>query len=120
MNNANCNVALQHVRLALEQEISIHADGHHWRTTRELTRKEEHGVGARHATVEERNLELDLKTIRFEVPPQKKKKGVMKPLSQEDIFMMQNMQPATHGAHITNEYFLAVRCNFEGCLCCSA
>lgn len=81
LDNKNCNVALNNVRLALEQEISIHADGHHWRTTRELTRKEEAGVGPRHGNVEERNLELDLKTIRFDVASQKKKKGVMKPLS---------------------------------------
>lgn len=43
----------------------------------------------------------------------------MKPLCPEDIFMMQQMQPACHGHHVTNEYHLAVRCSYEGCTCCA-
>lgn len=69
---------------------------------------------------EQRTLELDLKTIRYQVPAMRKKRGVQKPLSVEDRFMMENMQPRCNGTLVTNEYFLTVRCGYEGCTCCSA
>lgn len=43
----------------------------------------------------------------------------MKPVSLEDAFQMSQAQPASHGKLVTNEYFLAVRTDFEGCTCCA-
>ena len=63
-------------------------------------------------------MELNLNEIRYEVPKQKKKKGVMKPISREDAFMMAGLQPACHAKHITNEYFLCVLVDFDDCTCC--
>ena len=34
--------------------------------------------------------------------------------------MLGGIPPATHGKTITNEYFLAIRCVYDGCTCCSA
>lgn len=51
---------------------------------------------------------------------ERRKRGVMKPLSPEDLYMATQMQPACHGTHVTNEYFLAVRCGYEGCTCCAS
>ena len=63
-------------------------------------------------------MDLDLSQIRYEVPKQKKKKGVMKPLSREDAFMMAGVQPACHAKKIVNEYFLCVLVEYDGCTCC--
>ena len=85
-----------------------------------MAQKEEAGVPARGNKDEKRVLELDLRTIRYTAPLHRKKKGVEKPLSVEDRFMMENMQPRCRGTHITNEYYLTVRCGFSGCTCCSS
>jgi hypothetical protein len=64
-------------------------------------------------------LNVDLKSIRYNAPTERKVKGQMKPMSKEDIFMIQNIQPACHAHHITNEYFLVVKTSYDGCTCCS-
>jgi hypothetical protein len=46
-----------------------------------LADKHESGVGARHENEEERSLELALSSIRYDIAHERKKKGVMKPLS---------------------------------------
>ena len=56
-----------------------------------MAQKEEAGVSARGNKDERRILELDLKTIRYTAPQHRMKKGVQKPLSVEDRFMMENM-----------------------------
>jgi len=61
---------------------------------------------------------LDLNGIRYEVAKEKKKKGVVKPVSKEDQFMMAGLQAACHGKKVTNEYFLCVLVEYEGCVCC--
>ena len=61
---------------------------------------------------------LNLGDIKYEVAGEKKKKGVMKPLSPEDQFMMAGVQAASHGKKITNEYFLCVLVEYDGCVCC--
>ena len=33
--------------------------------------------------------------------------------------MLRDIPAATHGKIITNEYFLAIRCEYDGCRCCS-
>lgn len=62
---------------------------------------------------------LDLSEIKNEVTSHKKKKGKEKKRSPEDIFMLKNIQPATHSPAITNEYFLKIVLAYNGCLCCS-
>ena len=120
LDNARCNVNLNEVRLAIEQDLEVHADGQTYRNLFTLADRHEQGVPANHGSVEKRKLEVDLKSIRYEVPHERKRKGVMKAVSPEDLYMMQNMQPACHGHNVKNEYFLAVRCSYSGCTCCSA
>ena len=48
----------------------------------------------------------------------KKKKGVQKPISKEDAFMMAGVQSACHGKRVKNEYFLCVLVEYDGCVCC--
>ena len=63
-------------------------------------------------------MEIDLKSVTpYNPPTMRKKKN--KPFSREDLFMLRNLQAKCTGAHITNNYFLTVRCQFAGCTCCS-
>jgi hypothetical protein len=64
----------------------------------------------------EMNLALD--HIKYEVAEFKKKKGVQKKVSPEDSFMMAGIQAACHAKKVTNEYFLCVLVEFDGCVCC--
>ena len=111
---------MQHVRLNIEQVLTLHGDGDRYSDTFTLATKQEDGVGARNPEPAHRNIDLDLKNIRYVVAATKKKKGVEKPLSVEDRFMLENMAPRCHGSKITNDYFLTVRCGYDGCTCCSA
>lgn len=121
IDNSQCNLNMQHVRLAIEQELTLRGSGNHtFRNTFTLANKTEAGVPARGDKDTQRLLELDLKTIKYNAPLHRKKKGVEKPLSVEDRFMMENMQPRCHGTFVTNEYFLSVRCDYDGCTCCSS
>ena len=61
---------------------------------------------------------LDLSKIKYEVAGTKKKKGVQKAVSPEDMFMMSGIQAAVHGKSIKNEYFLVVTVEYDGCVCC--
>lgn len=63
-------------------------------------------------------MSLDLGKIKSEVKSHKKKHGVTKAISPEDLWQMQGVQPACHSKHITNEYFLCVECHYDGCICC--
>lgn len=64
-------------------------------------------------------MQVDLSKIKYEVQDKKKKKGVEKKISPEDQFMMAGVQPAVHAKRITNEYFLCVKVNYDGCTCCA-
>jgi hypothetical protein len=64
-------------------------------------------------------LSLNLAEIKYDIEKSRKKKGVMKPLSKEDHFMMSNIQPACNSHHVKNKYFITIRCNFDGCTCCA-
>ncbi|CDW79403.1 UNKNOWN [Stylonychia lemnae] len=119
LDNSRCNVRLTNVRLAVEQVVRITAGWHTFNQTFTLSDKHEAGVPANHSTPELRHLELPLSSITYQVEGQRKKGGHMKSICAEDLYMMKQMQPACHGHHITNEYFLAVRCGFEGCTCCA-
>lgn len=108
------------IRIAMEQEIELQADGHHWREVNTLIAKDEDGVGANHGDKVEKTLKLDLGKLKYPIKTQKKKKGVVKNVSIEDQYMMGQIQAACSGKLIKNKYFLAVRCTFDGCTCCSA
>ena len=117
INNAQCNLNVTDIRLAIEQEVTITCDGHTWKEMYTIAEKLEAGVMARFPTPEYRYIEIDLSTIQFPVPDMRRKKN--KPISMEDKFMLSQAQPVTHGMHVTNEYFVAIRMNFNGCTCCS-
>lgn len=87
IDQSRCNANLQHIRLAVEQEISINANSHHFRDVITLIDKVEAGVPANTSEVTTRHLELALSQIRYTIPNQRKKKGVMKAYSPEDLYL---------------------------------
>jgi hypothetical protein len=120
LDNSKCSLNMRNVRLNIEQVLTLHGDGHRYSDTFTLASDTEAGVPARSSEPAQRNFDLDLKTIRYVIPAFRKKKGVEKPLSAEDRFMLENMAPRCHGSKVSNEYFLTVRCAYDGCTCCSA
>lgn len=107
------------MRLAVEQVIEIHANGHHFRDVIVLTDKHEGGAPARHGETVHKELNLNLGNIKFVPPHERKKKGVVKAVSAEDQYMMSSIPPACHAGSIKNDYYLTVRCTYEGCTCCA-
>lgn len=95
-------------------------NGYNWSDRFTLREADEQGVPARHPNKEQRNLNVHLGEITFNFPPNRNFRGQPKPYSQEDVFMMNRIQPAAHGAIVRNEYFLAVRTSYEGCTCCAS
>ena len=63
-------------------------------------------------------IKLELDKIRYEVADMKKKKGVMKKISQDDRWAMASLQPACHTQRFSNDYYLTVTLNYDGCTCC--
>lgn len=122
VNNSQCNLNINHVRLAIEQDLRLTTSpggGHSNNETFVLQNQDYPGVAARGADKEPRPLEVDLKQIKYVVAASRKKKGVDKPLSVEDRYMLENIAANCKGRLITNQYFLTVRCDFAGCTCCS-
>ena len=70
----------------MEQDLEIQCGNHRFRATFNLADRHERGLLAHEKG--NRNLDLDLRTIKQEIALERKKKGIMKPLSKEDIFMM--------------------------------
>ena len=125
VDNSQCNLNINNVRLAIEQELKLKTSAsggfgtHSTNQTFTLANKTEPGVGPRQARKEPRGIEVDLKTIKYTVAASRKKKGIDKPLSVEDRYMLENIAAKCKGSLITNEYFLTVRCDYAGCTCCS-
>ena len=63
-------------------------------------------------------MKLDLSKIKYEVATEKKKKGKTKKISREDAFQMASLQPACHTKKFSNEYYLCVETEYDGCICC--
>lgn len=125
VNNSQCNLNINHVRLAIEQELRLKTSAgggfgsHSINETFTLQNSNYPGVAARSADKEPRLLQVDLKTIKYVVAATRKKKGVVKALSVEDRYMLENIAANCKGRLISNQYFLTVRCDFAGCTCCS-
>ena len=93
-----------------------------------LENKDRSTVGSKAPPGPPKAMSLNLGTIRYIVPPQRKKKmktgtfsstTIMINRSPEEIFMLSQMAPATHSDAIRNEYFLNVNIKYDGCTCCS-
>ncbi len=71
-------------------------------------------------------MSLDLSKIQYVVSGTKvvKGKGLFAsshsvPRPPEEIFLLSQMAPASHGHDLTNEYFLNANIKYDGCTCCS-
>lgn len=117
VDNSNCQIAANRVSFYIEQRLRVEA-GHHSHTySKRLVNKTIEGPAAGQGEWFS-DMELNLNDIRYEVAKEKKKNGVMKPISKEDQFMMAGLQAACHAKKIKNEYFLCVLVEYDGCTCC--
>ncbi|CDW86234.1 UNKNOWN [Stylonychia lemnae] len=119
LNNGKCNIPMTAVRFSVEQELSINCHNHIFRDLIVIKEKQENGAPARHDKNEERELEVDLSQIKYQVPAHRNKGGKHVQFSLEDAFQMSQAQPDCHGSIIKNDYYLAVRTVFDGCTCCA-
>ena len=129
VDNTHCAIACTHVRFAVERRFRMTIHGHsifgegpaHSYTDHDnLVSQNLTGPAAGEADWK-REMTCDLNKIHYEVQADKKNKktGLRKPLTKEDRFMMSSIQPACHGKWIHNEYHLIVKCEYDGCTCCS-
>jgi len=66
---------MEHVVLALEQELVLNTGGHRFTHTFSLTSQEQPGVPARAPNNEQKLMEIDLRTVSPYNPPATRKKG---------------------------------------------
>ncbi|CDW71388.1 UNKNOWN [Stylonychia lemnae] len=118
IDNSKCNINITDSRLAIEQHIYIKAGWDVFRNVYTLGERYGKEVRARDAQISNQVIDLPLSTIRYEVHEEKKKDGSMKIYSDQEKFLMGQLQAASHGKQLTNEYFVAIRCNYQGCTCC--
>jgi hypothetical protein len=85
------------VHFALEQELVLTTGSHTFRHTYTLTNQQKPGVAARGTNEAPIVMGLDLKTVKYTPPENRKKKGKYIPWSSEDFFMMSNMQAKCSG-----------------------
>ena len=117
IDNSNCKVAVKEVRFSIEQVVKQRI-GHHTHTeTRTIIKKDCSGPGPGDGDWK-KDMELDLSKIKYEVASEKKKKGKVKKISKEDAFAMASLQPACHTKAFSNEYYLCVTTEYDGCICC--
>lgn len=109
------------MKFFVEQRVTIRGVGpfaNTWSTTNKLIERATPGpaAGQEAFTTE---LLMNLAEIRYEVAANKKKKGAQVQLSPEDLFAITGLQAACHSRHITNEYFICIELEYDGCTCCS-
>lgn len=117
IDNSECQLTVENVSFSVQQRLRIKADHHHFSTINTLVEKESCSVEP--GQKREETLELELDKIKYDCDTTKKKKGKVKDVSPEDMFMIKGAQPATHSKLITNEYFLMMKVEFSGCICCN-
>ena len=74
--------------LNCEQVVKIVCQGITLTDKITLVEKRGRGVPANHQNIEDRSLDVDLQSIKYDVPQKHKKKGHEKPISIEDAFLM--------------------------------
>ena len=117
IDNENCKLAVTKVTFSIVQRLQQHIGHHRHVEEKTIISKEKEGPAAGEADWK-KGMELDLSKIKYDVAGTKKKKGVIKKVSKEDAFQMASLQPACHTKKFSNEYFLRVVLEYEGCHCC--
>ena len=117
IDNSECKVGVSKVEFALLQVVKQRIGHHHESTEREILRQVIQGPAAEEGNWKE-TMKLELDKIKYEVPDTKKKKGKTKKISKEDKFAMASLQPACHTKKFSNDYYLTVTTEYDGCVCC--
>lgn len=117
INNGNCKIAVSKVTFSIEQVMKQHI-GHHTHVDKKTIIKQTCDGPAANDGDWKKTMDLDLSKIKYEVASEKKKKGKTKKISKEDAFAMASLQPACHTKKFSNDYYLCVETEYDGCVCC--
>ena len=117
IDNSHCKLKVTRVRFSIEQELRQHIGHHHNAVTKTIIAKDIEGPDAEAGDWSE-TMKINLDDIKYEVAEMKTKKGKQKKVSKEDQHMMASLQPACHTKKFSNEYFLCVTTEYDGCVCC--
>ena len=118
IDNSQCNLAINSVKISVRQELKQKIGKRRHEDVNIIIDNEIKGPAAQQGDFKE-TIAVDLSKIRYEVATERKKHGVMKKLSQDDQFQMAALQPAVHTVRFSNDYYLTVTLNYDGCTCCT-
>ena len=82
-----------------------------------LVETHDRGIAANQVEIYDKIIPLDLTTIRYSFPETKKKGDKWVPLSEEEKYLLGQLQPHCNAKYIKNEYFLTVNIGYDDCTC---
>lgn len=117
VDNTQSSVNATSVNLSIKQHQTITINGKQWHSSSVMVGSSKQGPPA--GVKMEIPIEVDLSQIHNDVPASRKKKGVTKAYSKEDMFMISGIQPASKSKFSTVNYTLETSCGFDTCCNCS-
>ena len=113
IDNSNCSGAVNNVTIRLDQHVELRGkDGRTYTNKLVLEQKEYDGLAANTATGGmNRFLELSLANIRQQARPF----DDVKPLSADELYLAERIQPTSQGNSVKLWYTLTVFCNYGTC-----
>lgn len=121
IDNSRCTLNCTQVKFWLEQRLTIRSlgfGGHTYTDVVKYAQSSQPGPNFGQGGYQT-EMFCNLAGITYVVDEYKKKRGVQVKISPEDAYMLAGIQSACHSRHITNEYFLKIECEYDGCTCCS-
>jgi hypothetical protein len=95
IDHSRCNIPATGISITLEQHISLVSEllfsTRQYQTTITLAENHDQGLAANDPTVYDKILPLDLRAIKYFVPQNKEKDGVLIPLSPEETYLLSQL-----------------------------
>lgn len=119
IDNSECKIDCKEVKLEILMSGKICIDGHEEHIEQCLPKAHKSCEGPKAGEKWDEKMEIDLSKIKYEPTLQKKgKDGKKKNTSEEDRWMMSQVQPATRNAkYFKMRYYANVKTTFDGCTC---
>ncbi len=95
IDHSRCNIPATGISVSFEQRITMVSDllfgNRDFQTTITLAENHDRGLAANEPNVYEKIIPLDLRSIRYSVPQNKEKDGVLIPLSPEETYLLSQL-----------------------------
>jgi len=118
VDNHECKLRVEEVEFQVVQKMTLQGHRHWGGSFDVIENKDKTGIAPLQTEVVTKIMQLNLDTIKYIVEATRSKKKI--PRAPEELFMLSNLAPACHSAHIKNDYFLNVNVKYDGCTCCSS